>query len=76
MARITRADVVQPTTEEIDSLDAMDPAEYEAKEKKLVRRIDLRLMPCLILMIVMKFVLHAEHACQFSPFIVISIATR
>lgn len=37
-----------------DELDLMSPEEYALKEKKLVRKIDLRLMPLLFLMIVMK----------------------
>jgi hypothetical protein len=37
-----------------DQLDIMSAEEYAAKEKKLVRKIDLRLMPLLLLMIVMK----------------------
>jgi len=37
-------------------LDSMDPADYAAKEKLLVRKIDIRLMPCLVLMIILKFV--------------------
>lgn len=67
MPQITRTKISHPTAEEMDALDTMDPAEYTAKEKKLVRRIDLRLMPCLVLMIVMKFVLHAEFGSQYSP---------
>jgi hypothetical protein len=39
-----------------DQLDVMSPSEYAAKEKKLLRKIDLRLMPLLFLMIVLKFV--------------------
>jgi hypothetical protein len=37
-----------------DDLDCLSTEEYAAKEKKLVRKIDLRLMPLLFLMIVMK----------------------
>lgn len=37
-----------------DELDLMSPEEYAVKERKLVRKIDLRLMPLLFLMIVMK----------------------
>jgi hypothetical protein len=37
-----------------DELDLMSPEEYAAKEKKLVQKIDFRLMPLLFLMIVMK----------------------
>lgn len=37
-----------------DELDLMSSEEYAAKEKKLVRKIDFRLMPLLFLMIVMK----------------------
>tara|TARA_R110002060_G_scaffold24018_6_gene32610 strand:- start:37 stop:195 length:159 start_codon:yes stop_codon:yes gene_type:complete len=50
----TMARTEPPTLEELDLIEAMDPVEYVAKQKKLVRRIDMRLMPCLILMIVMK----------------------
>jgi hypothetical protein len=32
----------------------MEPAEYAAKEERLVWKIDLRLMPYLILMIILK----------------------
>jgi hypothetical protein len=35
-----------------------DPAEYAAVEKKLVRRIDTRLLPVLIAMIVLKYDFH------------------
>jgi hypothetical protein len=35
-----------------------DPAEYAAVEKKLVRRIDTRLLPVLIAMIVLKYGFH------------------
>lgn len=35
-----------------------DPAEYAAVEKKLVRRIDTRLLPVLIVMIVLKYDFH------------------
>ncbi len=31
-----------------------DPAEYEALEKAVVRKIDFRLMPVLIIMIILK----------------------
>lgn len=41
--------------EQYEALDRMDPAEYAAAEKKLVRKIDIRLMPMLILMIVLKY---------------------
>jgi hypothetical protein len=37
-----------------DGLDLLSIEEYAAKEKKLLRKIDLRLMPLLFLMIVMK----------------------
>lgn len=37
-------------------LGSMDPVEYAAREKRLVRKIDFRLMPCLVLMIILKFV--------------------
>jgi hypothetical protein len=37
-----------------DELDLMSAEEYAAKEKRLVRKIDFRLMPLLFLMIVMK----------------------
>ena len=37
-----------------NQLDVMSAEEYAAKEKKLVQKIDLRLMPLLFLMIVMK----------------------
>lgn len=45
---------VQALQQYYDELDDMSPEEYAAKEKKLVRKIDLRLMPLLFLMIVMK----------------------
>lgn len=35
-----------------------DPVEYDALEKKLVRKVDWRLMPVLIAMIVLKYVAH------------------
>ncbi|KUL89782.1 hypothetical protein ZTR_00524 [Talaromyces verruculosus] len=38
-----------------DELDLMSPEEYAVKEKKLVRKIDLRLMPLLFLIIVMNY---------------------
>jgi hypothetical protein len=37
-----------------DELDLLSIDDYAAKEKKLLRKIDLRLMPLLFLMIVMK----------------------
>lgn len=37
-----------------DELDLLSIEEYAAKEKNLLRKIDLRLMPLLFLMIVMK----------------------
>ena len=37
-----------------NELDLMSSEEYAAKERKLVQKIDLRLMPLLFLMIVMK----------------------
>jgi len=37
-----------------DELDLLSAEEYAAKEKRLVRKIDTRLMPLLFLMIVMK----------------------
>ena len=37
-----------------DELDLLSIEDYAAKEKKLLRKIDLRLMPLLCLMIVMK----------------------
>lgn len=52
MARIS---VSQPSSDDFYALDLLDPAEYAAKEKRLVRKIDLRLMPCLILMIVLNY---------------------
>ncbi|KAF8866524.1 MFS transporter [Acephala macrosclerotiorum] len=33
----------------------MDPVEYAKKEKRLVWKVDLRLMPCLILMIILNY---------------------
>jgi len=47
--------VVPPTAGDFTALDAMEPAEYAAKEKRLVWKVDLRLMPCLIIMIVLKY---------------------
>ena len=39
-------------------LDHLPPQdEYDATEKKLVRKVDFRLMPVLIVMIVLKFVI-------------------
>jgi hypothetical protein len=37
-----------------DELDLLSAEEYAAKEKRLVRKIDFRLMPLLFLMIVLK----------------------
>ena len=37
-----------------EALDNMSSEEYAAKEKKLVRKIDIRLMPMLVVMIIMK----------------------
>jgi hypothetical protein len=39
-----------------ERLGALDPAELARREKLLVRKIDLRLMPCLLGMIVLKWV--------------------
>ncbi|TVY55192.1 putative transporter [Lachnellula cervina] len=52
---MTRTKVMPPTAGDFDALEAMEPTEYAAKEKRLVRKIDLRLMPCLIFMIVLKY---------------------
>ncbi|TVY36390.1 hypothetical protein LSUB1_G004767 [Lachnellula subtilissima] len=53
---MTRTKVMPPTAGDFDALEAMEPTEYAAKEKRLVRKIDLRLMPCLIFMIVLKYI--------------------
>lgn len=37
-----------------DTLAHMSPEVYAAAEKKLVRKIDMRLMPCLFAIIIMK----------------------
>lgn len=37
-----------------DVLAHMSPEEYAVAEKKLVRKIDMRLMPCLFAIIIMK----------------------
>ncbi|TVY90080.1 MFS transporter [Lachnellula willkommii] len=52
---MTRTKVMPPTAGDFDALEAMEPTEYAAKEKRLVRKIDLRLMPCLIFMIVLNY---------------------
>ena len=52
---MARTQVMPPTAGDFDALYAMEPAEYAAKEKRLVWKIDFRLMPCLILMIVLKY---------------------
>jgi len=52
---MARTEVVPPTAGDFNALDAMEPAEYAAKEKRLVWKVDLRLMPCLILMIVLNY---------------------
>ena len=36
------------------TLNGVSPEEYAAKEKKLVRKIDLKLMPILFLIIILK----------------------
>ncbi|RDW56863.1 hypothetical protein BP5796_12930 [Coleophoma crateriformis] len=41
--------------EAYNELDCLSPEEYATKEKKLVRKLDLRLMPLLFLMIVMNY---------------------
>jgi hypothetical protein len=51
---MSRTQVTPPTAGDFDAIDALEPSEYAAKERKLVWKIDLRLMPCLILMIVLK----------------------
>jgi hypothetical protein len=44
-----------PSQHETDDVLAhMSPEEYAAAEKKLVRKIDMRLMPCLFAIIIMK----------------------
>ncbi|KUJ22567.1 major facilitator superfamily transporter [Mollisia scopiformis] len=52
---MARNQVSQPSVEDFDALDSMNPVEYAKKEKKLVRKIDIRLMPCLILMIILNY---------------------
>lgn len=37
-------------------LEHLSAEEYAVKEKKLLRKIDLRIMPCLFCMIVLKYV--------------------
>jgi hypothetical protein len=51
-----KAAVSQPTVEDFEALDLLDPVEYAAKERRLRWKIDLRLMPCLVLMIILKYV--------------------
>lgn len=42
-------------TSQIDEIiDNLSPEEYAAAEKKLVRKIDLRIMPCLFTIIILK----------------------
>ena len=52
---MTRIKVSPPSAEDFDALDLIDPVEYVKKEKRLVWKIDLRLMPCLILMIILNY---------------------
>ncbi|TVY83977.1 putative transporter, partial [Lachnellula suecica] len=52
---MAKSHMVPPTAGDFDAIDAMDPVLYAAKEKRLVRKIDLRLMPCLILMIILNY---------------------
>jgi hypothetical protein len=52
---MARIEMSHPSPDDLQALDTLDPAEYAAKEKRLVRKIDARLMPCLILMIVMNY---------------------
>lgn len=56
--------VAPPTNGDFDAIDAMIPAELAAKEESLVRKIDLRLMPCLILMIILKYVHIMPKSCK------------
>jgi hypothetical protein len=44
-----------------------DPAEYQALEKKLVRKIDWRLMPVLVSMIILKYVENRRHPIAKMP---------
>lgn len=55
MAIMTRVEISQPSANDFDALDIMDPVEYAKKEKRLVWKVDLRLMPCLILMIILNY---------------------
>jgi len=48
-----------------DALDLISPEQYAEKEKKLVRKIDLRLMPLLFLMIVLKWVISILNLFPF-----------
>jgi hypothetical protein len=52
---MTRIKVCPPSAEDFDALDLIDPDEYAKKENRLVWKIDLRLMPCLILMIILNY---------------------
>lgn len=45
---------IENLTSPYDGIESMDPAEFAAKEKALVRKIDFRLMPCLLAMIILK----------------------
>jgi hypothetical protein len=42
-------------------IESLSPQDYAAKEKRLVRKIDIRLMPMLILMIVLKYVTNSKE---------------
>jgi hypothetical protein len=50
-----------PETQHVDSNEGLpntlplDASEYKALERKLVRKLDLRLMPVLVVMIILKY---------------------
>lgn len=61
-----------------EHLESLDPVEFARREKALLRKIDYRLMPCLLGMIVLKWVtLHRpgrEKKVYYSHLLVISTA--
>jgi hypothetical protein len=52
-SKIALGHIESPVTPR-SGIESMDPAEFSAKEKKLIKKIDLRLMPCLLAMIILK----------------------
>lgn len=60
LAQVQIVSLVSPS----NGIESMDSVEFAAKEKVLVRKIDLRLMPCLLAMIILKQVFTSSNTAS------------